>query len=574
MTKTFIFGQALLDIINAILNRETSGYAADGRLNLGGEEGEDGGTGGPPRNPVGQIIQTLVAYDLTQAETPENYGVTRSGWENSLLDNLNHIRYWQKPARWFEPAFDGSYNVYINSGVWWHGESSPLLYDGGQITVTAPDETNPRIDVVYLQEDGDLNISPGVAVAVPDASYPAGTHLPIAEIYIHPSGTTGITVSGLGYKYQKDNAQGYLYNDVRPFLAGLGTEGTVVEYLADLLDVSSNPPTNSQVLAYNSGIGFWEPQDLQGIGVGGGHPTLQVDGPLVTLSGVGGAYICTNSGTIPAVYMYCENPGASGQTIIDVNVNQVSIFDNPANRPSLSWDDANKVAKVTCSGEFTDEDVITIDIDQIADGVTNLTAVITLDTGDDSHPHSGGPHTGVLDLSELEDSTETGLPLLAGGPSGPPNYDRVGTTGIAVGAVTNNRLANNSVSNTKIQDNAVDDSKAGDRIIQLKKRQGSGSTNWLPGGSTNYTPGAVVEQVGAKDVAVGLDHETNFSVTFPEAFAGTPLVFVTTYCTNTDASDGYQISSITNTGFSGKAIISNDYSATVKIMWRAIGEEA
>jgi len=57
-------------------------------INLGGVTGEGGGSGVPIGGLIGQLIQTKVAYDTTEAEslyTPP------SG--QSLLDNLNHIRY-------------------------------------------------------------------------------------------------------------------------------------------------------------------------------------------------------------------------------------------------------------------------------------------------------------------------------------------------------------------------------------------------------------------------------------------------------------------------------------------------
>ena len=60
------------------------GYLQRGRLVLGGTSGSAGGTGNPPGGVVGKIIQKLVCYDTTEAETLD--GTT------SLLDNLNHIR--------------------------------------------------------------------------------------------------------------------------------------------------------------------------------------------------------------------------------------------------------------------------------------------------------------------------------------------------------------------------------------------------------------------------------------------------------------------------------------------------
>jgi len=57
-------------------------------LNLGGVTSTEGGDGGPPGGFMGYLPQTRVAYDLSEDATMD---VPTSG--ESLLDNLNHIRY-------------------------------------------------------------------------------------------------------------------------------------------------------------------------------------------------------------------------------------------------------------------------------------------------------------------------------------------------------------------------------------------------------------------------------------------------------------------------------------------------
>lgn len=58
-------------------------------INLGGVPGSGGGSGGPPGGFYGQLIQSQVAYDTTEAAVAG--GPVASGW--SLVDNLNHLRY-------------------------------------------------------------------------------------------------------------------------------------------------------------------------------------------------------------------------------------------------------------------------------------------------------------------------------------------------------------------------------------------------------------------------------------------------------------------------------------------------
>lgn len=76
----------LLDTIRDI-NLQNKWFAAP--INLGGVTGEDGGSGIPIGGLIGQLIQSKVAYDTTEAST---LFTPVSG--ASLVDNLNHIRYW------------------------------------------------------------------------------------------------------------------------------------------------------------------------------------------------------------------------------------------------------------------------------------------------------------------------------------------------------------------------------------------------------------------------------------------------------------------------------------------------
>lgn len=76
----------LLDTIRDI-NLQNKWFAAP--INLGGVTGEGGGSGIPIGGLIGQLIQSKVAYDTTEAST---LFTPVSG--ASLVDNLNHIRYW------------------------------------------------------------------------------------------------------------------------------------------------------------------------------------------------------------------------------------------------------------------------------------------------------------------------------------------------------------------------------------------------------------------------------------------------------------------------------------------------
>ena len=78
-----LFDHTILDAINNAI------YTARvGALILGGVAGSGGGSGGPIGGIVGYLPQTKVAYDLSEIASS---GIPASG--ESLLDNLNHIRY-------------------------------------------------------------------------------------------------------------------------------------------------------------------------------------------------------------------------------------------------------------------------------------------------------------------------------------------------------------------------------------------------------------------------------------------------------------------------------------------------
>lgn len=92
---------------------------------LGGASGAEGGEGLRPGGFIGQLIQTYVAYDQTEAAT-----ILGSG---SLLDNLNHIRY----------------NISTLSGIVTSGLSFTDLID------VPSDYTGFEGQVVVVNEDGD-----------------------------------------------------------------------------------------------------------------------------------------------------------------------------------------------------------------------------------------------------------------------------------------------------------------------------------------------------------------------------------------------------------------------------------
>ncbi len=133
-------------------------------MNLGGTSGSQGGTGGPPGGFYGLLPQRYVTYDTTEAATSGSVG--GSGSTPSLVDNLDRIRFWMKPARWFEPSISSG-NLNIGAGIWWTSGSAYLDYAGGSIAT-------PASGKIYLDSSGSI---------CNDADWPeSGTYNPICEV--------------------------------------------------------------------------------------------------------------------------------------------------------------------------------------------------------------------------------------------------------------------------------------------------------------------------------------------------------------------------------------------------------
>jgi len=141
--------------------------------------------------------------------------------------------------------------------------------------------------------------------------------------------------------------------------------------------VNAAAPADGQVYAWVDAVSEWQPQDPGG---GGGAPVFRVDGTLTATTKVNEAYVSTGTAEIGTVYIHCGTQGTAGSTIVDVNKNGVTIFTVQANRPTLAWNDADGVAK---SGDpdvttLAENDVLTVDIDQVATGAEDLSVVISM----------------------------------------------------------------------------------------------------------------------------------------------------------------------------------------------------
>src|SRR5277367_4691466 len=147
---------------------------------------------------------------------PRNHSSRRSA-TNIAASSYNSILY--APATSFSAsttATGGSYTantlkLYVEPGVVYVNGTEIYFAGGSTSAVTAP-SSHPRIDVLSMDNTGTLNWTTGAENVSPSApTYPAN-QLPICELYNVVSETI------LNDNANQTSAQGYILNDVRPFL--------------------------------------------------------------------------------------------------------------------------------------------------------------------------------------------------------------------------------------------------------------------------------------------------------------------------------------------------------------------
>lgn len=148
-------------------------------------------------------------------------------------------------------------------------------------------------------------------------------------------------------------------------------------------------------------------------------------------------------------------------------------------------------------------------------------------------------------------------------------------TSIAFGTVEAAGIADGAVTTDKIANDAVDDTKVGNRVPQLRYRMGGSSSDWSTPGTSSYQPGAVREQVGCSSVPVA-DGQTvgTLAVSFPEAFSNKPVIVAS------PSSDTYMpytvcVESVTASGFTLRVVKASAASGSQGHFanWQAIGPE-
>lgn len=102
-----------------------------------------------------------------------------------------------------------------------------------------------------------------------------------------------------------------------------------------------------------------------------------------------------------------------------------------------------------------------------------------------------------------------------------------GGGGAALSVNVDNVTIETSGDALQVKNDGIDDTKAGNRIIQIYRRQGGHVSGWSTIGTTTYTPAAVRMQCGARDAGViAAGAGVSFTITFPVAFSYAPIIMV------------------------------------------------
>lgn len=116
---------------------------------------------------------------------------------------------------------------------------------------------------------------------------------------------------------------------------------------------------------------------IDGMGLEGDGYRFGAGGRLAVVESVDTPLIVGRNTAIYQWWVYIENTGTAGSTIIDILKDGVSVFTDPADRPEIAFDDADgKVLSVVANVvDYTVGSIITCDIAQIATGAEGLSVV-------------------------------------------------------------------------------------------------------------------------------------------------------------------------------------------------------
>jgi hypothetical protein len=147
------------------------------------------------------------------------------------------------------------------------------------------------------------------------------------------------------------------------------------------LDLWLNQTSGQWFVLISDSVGAADWQPAGEGGGGNGDLIYQVEGSIEAIQSASQPILITKDTAISAVYVYLENTGASGQTIIDITINDIyetSIFDTIYDdRPTLPYNSVTGWVKVVPTvTDFVEGDILKIHIDEAAAGASNLVCIL------------------------------------------------------------------------------------------------------------------------------------------------------------------------------------------------------
>lgn len=113
-------------------------------------------------------------------------------------------------------------------------------------------------------------------------------------------------------------------------------------------------------------------------------------------------WVAPRSGLLQKIKIVLKNKGSSGTTKIDIHKNGTTIFTTQANRPSVAFNDADGIGTgIPDILTVSENDVFTIQIDEVAVGASGLGIIGAIDYEDVSPAEFIWTYSGILDTESV-----------------------------------------------------------------------------------------------------------------------------------------------------------------------------
>ena len=102
------------------------------------------------------------------------------------------------------------------------------------------------------------------------------------------------------------------------------------------------------------------------------------NGPYRPTIAFDGAFVIDTAMTITSIYLSRRIPGTAGASMLDVNVNGISLYATQENRPTIQYSDGIVACTLPDTVNIAAGEVLTVDIDSRESGTpADLTLIIS-----------------------------------------------------------------------------------------------------------------------------------------------------------------------------------------------------